>query len=237
MRDRGPRRIGLVDVNNFFVSCERVFNPKLEGIPVVVLSNNDGCVVARSAEAKALGVQMGDPWFKLENQARVWGMVAQSSNYELYGDLSSRTMELLGRYSYDLSVYSIDEAFVHLRGSTEELIRAAREMRAAVKKHVGLPVCVGIAPSKTLAKLVNHGAKKTPALGGVGHWDAYTPAQQDRIMDSLEVDEIWGVAGRLKKRFAMLDIHTIRDLRDADPALIRKKFSVVLQRTVYELRG
>ncbi|KQO98628.1 Y-family DNA polymerase [Leifsonia sp. Leaf264] len=235
--DRGPRRIGLVDVNNFFVSCERVFDPKLHGVPTVVLSNNDGCVVARSAEAKALGIKMGDPWFQLAPLAKHWNLQHRSSNYELYGDLSSRAFEVIGRFCAGVEPYSIDEAFVHLRGNVDELVAAGRKIRAAVLRNVGLPVCVGFGGSRTLSKLANHGAKKTPALGGVAHWDAYTPAQQDVIMDSLPVTEIWGVAGRTEKRLNVLDIHTIKDLRDADPKLIRTKFSVVLQRTVYELRG
>ena len=234
----GPlRRIALVDVNNCYVSCERLFDPTLENRPVVVLSNNDGCVVARSAEAKALGIQMGDPWFKLAAQAPAWGLEYRSSNYELYGDLSRRVMELLARYSAWQETYSIDEAFLGLRGTIPELTARAREIRAAVLKHVGLPVSVGIASSKTLAKLANHGAKRTPSLGGVANLDEYTPAQVTRILESLPTDEVWGVAGRTKKRLTELGIHTIADLRDADPALIRKKFSVVMQRTVYELRG
>lgn len=237
MADRGARRVGLVDVNNFFVSCERVFDPKLEGVPVVVLSNNDGCVVARSYEAKALGIKMGDPWFQLAPQAKHWNLHHRSSNYELYGDLSNRAMKIIGRYAAAQEIYSIDESFVWLRGDTEQLVETGRQIRSDILRNVGLPVCVGFAPSKTLAKLANHGAKKTPQLGGVAVWDAYTPAQHDQIMGSLPVTEIWGVAGRTEKRLATLDIHSIRDLRDADPALIRKKFSVVLQRTVYELRG
>ena len=234
---KSERRIALVDVNNFFVSCERLFNPRLEGRPVVVLSNNDGCVVARSAEAKALGIEMGEPWFKLKAQADHWGLLAQSSNYELYGDLSSRTMEILGRYSAWQEIYSIDESFLGLTGTKEALVCLGREIRAVILKNVGLPVCVGIASSKTLAKFSNRGAKKTPSLGGVCNLDAYSSEQIDTIMSSLPVTDLWGVAGRTGTRLASLDIHTVRELRDADPALIRKKFSVVLQRTVYELRG
>ncbi|WAC50413.1 Y-family DNA polymerase [Frigoribacterium sp. SL97] len=231
------RRIALVDVNNCYVSCERLFDPTLEGRPVVVLSNNDGCVVARSAEAKALGIQMGDPWFKLAAQAKAWDLQYRSSNYELYGDLSSRVMELLGRHTAWLEQYSIDEAFLSLRGTPAELTARARDIRAAVKLHVGLPVSIGIAPSKTLAKLANHGAKKNPSLGGVANLDDYSPEHVTRILESLPSDEVWGVAGRTKKRLAALNIHTAAELRDADPGVIRKKFSVVMQRTVYELRG
>lgn len=234
---RPARRVLLVDVNNCFVSCERVFDPSLEGLPVVVLSNNDGCVVARSYEAKALGIQMGDPWFKLAAQAPHWRLQNRSSNYELYGSLSNRVMELLGRYLADLEQYSIDEAFGVIRGTPEELTRLGRDIRASIQKHVGLPVSVGIAPSKTLAKLANHGAKKNLSLGGVCNLDDYPPEHVDRILAAHPTTELWGVAGRLGRRLTELGIYTALDLRDADPRLIREKFNVVLQRTVYELRG
>src|SRR6185312_13531147 len=148
-------RIALVDVNNFYVSCERVFDPRLEGRPVVVLSNNDGCVVARSAEAKALGIATGAPWFQVQSQAKAWGLVARSSNYELYGDMSSRVMEVVGRFGTWQEVYSIDESFVGLVGDPAQLQAAGRDIRAAVMRHVGVPVCVGVASTKTLAKFAN----------------------------------------------------------------------------------
>lgn len=231
------QRIALVDVNSFYASCERVFDPHLENRPLVVLSNNDGCVVARSSEAKALGVEMGTPWFKIANWAKHVGLEARSSNYELYGSLSACVMELLGRYSAWQEVYSIDEAFLGVRGTREELERLGREIRHAVRTHVGLPVCVGLGSSKTLAKLANRAAKDHPQLGGVASMDDYPPDRVDAIMDSLTVDQLWGVAGRTTKKLAGYGIHTVRELRDADPRAIRKWFSVVLQRTVYELRG
>ncbi|WP_244259369.1 Y-family DNA polymerase [Rathayibacter sp. VKM Ac-2759] len=228
-------------MNSFYVSCERLFDPRLVGVPVVVLSNNDGCVVARSDEVKALGIENGTPWFKIEPLIRVGRLPLiehRSSNYELYGELSARVMELLGRYSAWQEVYSIDESFLGIEGDVAERAKIGRAMREAVAKNVGLPVCVGIGSSKTLAKFVNKGgAKKHPRLGGVCDTDWYTPEQLDALMASTHVTELWGVAGRTGKRLAELSIHTIRDLRDADPALIRKKFSVVLQRSVYELRG
>ncbi|PPG58214.1 Y-family DNA polymerase [Rathayibacter sp. AY1C5] len=238
---RSERRIALVDVNSFYVSCERLFDPRLAGRPVVVLSNNDGCVVARSDEVKRLGIENGTPWFQIEpliRSGRLPEVIARSSNYELYGELSARVMELLGRYSAWQEVYSIDESFLGVDGDVAERAKVGRAMRAAVAKNVGLPVCVGFGPSKTLAKFVNKGgAKKHPRLGGVCDTDWYTPEQLDALMASQHVTELWGVAGRTGKRLAELSIHTVRDLRDADPALIRKKFSVVLQRSVYELRG
>jgi DNA polymerase V len=230
-------RIALVDMNNCFVSCERLFDPSLEKREVVVLSNNDGCVVARSNEAKALGIKMGDPWFKLERDPRFRDVIAKSSNYELYGDVSRRVMDLLARYAAWLEIYSIDEAFLSVKGSPEELTARAREIRAVVLKNVGIPVSVGIARTKTLAKLTNQAAKKQLALGGVANLDHYTPDQVTRILASLPTTELWGIAGRTGKRLAELNIHTAAELRDADPAFIRKKFSVVLQRTVFELRG
>jgi DNA polymerase V len=240
MREGQQDRIALVDVNSCYVSCERIFDPKLDGVPVVVLSNNDGCVVARSDEVKALGIENGTPWFQIEPLIRAGKLPPieyRSSNYELYGEISARIMELLSRYSAWIEVYSIDEAFLGLRGTEAELAQVGREIRAAVRRHIRVPVCVGIATSKTLAKLANKGAKKHPRLAGVAAIDWWTPDQLTQILDATHVTDLWGVAGRTAKRLAELDIHSARELRDADPALIRKKFSVVLQRTVYELRG
>jgi DNA polymerase V len=235
--EKQPARIALVDVNSFYVSCERAFDPKLEGIPVVVLSNNDGCVVARSNEAKALGIGMGEPWFKLAAQAREWGLVQRSSNYELYGDLSARVMQLMGRYAAWQEVYSIDESFLGLNGAPQELVSRGREIKDAVAGHTGLPVCVGIAPTKTLAKFANRIAKQNPHLGGVCNLDTMPVEDIERIMSRVPVTGIWGIAGRLGKRLNALGIFTIRDLKAADPVFMRSKFSVVLQRTIMELNG
>lgn len=169
---RAVSRIALVDVNSFYVSCERAFEPRLGGKPVVVLSNNDGCVVARSNEAKALDIENGDPWFKLAATAKSTGLIHRSSNYELYGDMSSRVMELLGRFSPEVAVYSIDEAFLGLRGTPEELLRIGREIRAAVARNMGLPACVGIAPTKTLAKFSNRLAKQNRHLAGACNFES-----------------------------------------------------------------
>lgn len=231
------QRFALVDVNSFYVSCERAFDPKLAGIPVVVLSNNDGCVVARSDEAKALGIKTGEPWFKLAEAAPKLGLVQRSSNYELYGDLSSRVMQLLARYSSEQEIYSIDECFLHLHGSDEQLRERGTEIRAAVARNIGLPVCVGIGSTKTLAKFANRIAKQNPHLGGVCNLDTLGPAAVDTIMSRVPVTGLWGVGSRNGTRLNALGIHTIADLRDADPAVIRAKFSVVLQRTVLELNG
>lgn len=230
-------RTALVDVNSFYVSAERAFDPKLEGKPVVVLSNNDGCVVARSNEAKVLGIENGDPWFKLAADAKRTGLIHRSSNYELYGDLSSRVMELLGRYSFSQEVYSIDESWLVLRGTPEELVEVGREIKAAVARNVGLPVCVGIAPTKTLAKFVNRVAKQNPALQGVCSWDTLPAGHAEAIMSRVPVTGIWGIAGRLGKKLNALGIFTIADLKATDPVVMRKKFSVLMQRTIMELNG
>lgn len=230
-------QIAHVDVNCFYASAERAFDPSLEGRPLVVLSNNDGCAVTRSPEAKALGIATGEPWFKLAPTAKEWGLVAKSSNYELYGDISSRVMELLGRYSAWLEVYSIDEAFLGVKGGPDDLLVLGRRMKEAVRRHVGVPVCVGIAPTKTLAKLCNKWAKNNPAFGGVCLWEAVPADVRELLMTRLPVDEIWGIAGRLTRRLNVLGIFTVQDLVSADPVMIRDKFSVVLMRTVLELRG
>lgn len=230
-------RIALVDVNNFYASCEKAFAPALANTPLVVLSNNDGCVVARSPEAKALGIATGDPWFKLEAAAKTNGLQAVSSNYELYGDMSARVMELLGRFGHTQSVYSIDECFLGLDGTPEHLQQQALDIKEAVATHVGLPVCVGVAETRTLSKLANRIAKQNPHLGGVCSLDTFPPEHLEAIMSRVPVTGIWGVAGRLGKRLNAIGIFTIADLKAADPVMIRSKFSVVLQRTVLELNG
>ncbi|MDQ0771145.1 DNA polymerase V [Pseudarthrobacter defluvii] len=230
-------QIAHVDVNCFYASAERAFDPSLQGRPLVVLSNNDGCAVTRSPEAKALGIATGEPWFKLAPRAKEWGLVAKSSNYELYGDISARVMELLGRYSAWLEVYSIDEAFLGVKGGPGELLALGYRVKEAVRRHVGVPVCVGIAPTKTLAKLCNKWAKNNPAFGGVCLWESVPAEVREGLMARLPVDEIWGIAGRLTKRLNVLGIFTVKDLVGADPVLIRDRFSVVLMRTVLELRG
>ena len=233
----GRGSIALVDVNCFYASAERAFDPSLEGRPVVVLSNNDGCAVTRSPEAKALGIPLGEPWFKIAPRAKEWGLVARSSNYELYGDISARVMELLGRYSAWLEVYSIDEAFLGVRGTPAELLRLGHTMKTAVRRNVGVPVCVGIAGTKTLAKLANKWAKHNPGFDGVCHWDSVPADSREHLMARLSVIELWGVATRLTKRLNGMGIRTVLDLARADPIRIRDRFSVVLMRTVLELQG
>ncbi|GGM01096.1 Y-family DNA polymerase [Glutamicibacter protophormiae] len=229
--------IAHVDVNSFYVSCERVFDPKLEARPVIVLSNNDGCAVARSSEAKALGIEMGAPWFKLAADADRLGLVAKSSNYELYGEMSARVMRLLGRFSAWVEVYSIDEAFLGVSGTLDELQALGERIKAEVFRLTGLPVCVGIAKSKTLAKMANKTAKHIKELGGVCVWDSAPAQTTENLLARLPVVEVWGIGPRLTKRLRGLGIWTAKELRDANEVRIRDKFSIVQMRTVLELRG
>jgi DNA polymerase V len=231
----------LIDCNNFYCSAERVFNPRLENRPLVVLSNNDGCAVARSAEAKALGIKMGEPWFKLRDMVTRHGLVGLSSNYVLYGDMSSRVMQVLSDFSPDYEQYSIDEGFARverMRRLWQSFEEMGQAMRKRVRQYTGIPVCVGIgAPSKTLAKLSNFLAKKNPQYNGVFDWSAYPPEELDRICSGIDVGEVWGVGRRIGEKLRGLGIETVQDLRCANPKLIRAHFSVVLERTVAELQG
>lgn len=236
------RRIALVDCNSYYSSVEQVFDPGLRGRALVVLSNNDGAVVTRSAEAKALGIENGTPWFKISHLASDaipprTRLHVRSSNYELYGDMSARVMRLLERHSSWVSVYSIDEAFVGLDGTPRELETRGREMLDAIDLQTGLPVCVGIGRTKTEAKFANKIAKQNPHLGGVCNLETMPDGAVEHIMSRVPVTGLWGVAGRLGKRLNAMGIYTVADLRDADPVMIRKRFSVVLQRTVLELNG
>ena len=229
--------IALVDVNNFYVSAERVFNPKLEGRCVVVLSNNDGCVVARSGEVKALGIAMGGPWFKLKDLARKHSIIALSSNYALYADMSNRVMSILREFSPRQEIYSIDECFLDMAGHGENFTQYGQQMRQRIQQWLGLPVCVGFAPTKTLAKLANHVAKKRMEYRGVCDLTALTAAQQDEILASIAVGEVWGVGRKLNEQLQQGGVKTVLQLRDFDIHRIRNRFGVVMERTVYELRG
>ena len=230
------RNIALIDVNNFYVSCERIFNPKLEDKPVVVLSNNDGCVVARSNEVKALGVKMGQPWFEVKDLARKYGIIAYSSNYTLYADMSKRVMDVLGMFSPNQEIYSIDECFLDLTGFSD-LPRYGKEIRQRIRQWVGLPVCVGIGASKTLAKLANHIAKKNPEFDGVCDLNSMAVYQQESWFKRIEVGEIWGIGRRLAPKLNAMGIHTVMDLKKASPAGMRNRFSVVMEKIIRELNG
>lgn len=228
----------LVDVNSFYASCETAFRPDLKGRPVVVLSNNDGCVIARNAEAKTVGVKMGDPYFKQKDLFRRYGVVCFSSNYELYADMSSRVMTTLEALSPRCEIYSIDEAFCDLTGvrNCRVLQEFGQELKDAVYQNTGLAVGVGIAQTKTLAKLANHAAKKWQRQTN-GVVDLSNLERQRKLMAALPVDEVWGVGRRISKKLEVMGIKTVLDLADTDIRFIRKHFNVVLERTVRELRG
>ncbi|HGO4388935.1 TPA: Y-family DNA polymerase, partial [Klebsiella quasipneumoniae subsp. similipneumoniae] len=227
----------LCDVNSFYASCETVFRPDLKGRPVVVLSNNDGCVIARSAEAKPF-VKMGEPYFKQKDMFRRHGIIAFSSNYELYADMSNRVMTTLEELSPRCEIYSIDEAFCDLTGvrNCRDLTDFGREIRETVLRRTHLTVGVGIAQTKTLAKLANHAAKQWQRQTG-GVVDLSNLERQRKLMALLPVDEVWGVGHRISKKLEAMGIKTVLQLADTDIRFIRKHFNVVLERTVRELRG
>lgn len=225
----------LIDCNSFYCSCERVYRPWLDDVPVVVLSNNDGCVIARTREAKRLGIPMGAPYFQWRDQLREWGVVCFSSNYELYGEMSARVMATLEDMFPRVEVYSIDEAFADLTGMQGDLVDLGREARERVLRWTGIPVGVGIGPTKTLAKLANWAAKTWRKSGGV--IDLRDPARRDKLLQMTEVSEVWGVGRRLTAKLAPLGIRTAWDLATYDPASLRRQFSVVLEKTARELRG
>ena len=232
------RNIALIDVNNFYVSCERVFNPKLINKPVVVLSNNDGCAVARSNEVKALGVGMGAPWFKFKDLAKQHGIIALSSNYALYADMSNRVMSILREFSPDQEVYSIDESFLDVTSfKRRDLIKYGQQMRSRILQWTGLPVCVGIGSTKTLAKLANHCAKKQSQFNGVCNLNQLSSNEVNQLLSNIAVGEVWGVGRKLAPKLNAMGINTVLDLKQADSERLRQQFSVVMQKTIQELNG
>jgi len=231
-----PPVFALVDCNNFYASCERVFNPKLAGQPIVVLSNNDGCVVARSNEAKALGITMGVPEFQIRPLLRAHRVQVFSSNYPLYGDLSQRVMETLEQFSPDLEIYSIDEAFLSLSGfERRNLTDYGREIRWTVKQWTGLPVSVGLAETKTLAKLANRIAKRTPDTDGV--FDLLACPDRDTLLGKVPIEDVWGIGPSYARLLTQHGITTALQLHEADEHWIRRHMGVVGMRVVAELRG
>jgi len=230
----------LVDANNFYVSCERVFDYRLRDRPVVVLSNNDGCCVARSEEAKALGIRMGQPFFEVRDLLENNRGLALSSNYTLYADMSRRLMAVIGQFSPEQEIYSIDESFLRFAGFGHwDLTQQGRELRARVLKWIGLPVGVGIGSTKTLAKLANRLAKKHPDFRaeGVCNLLNLSATQQAGYFADLAVDEVWGIGGRWSARLKKMDIETVADLQGADAATLQRQFNVVLAKTAMELKG
>ncbi|PHN42243.1 translesion error-prone DNA polymerase V subunit UmuC [Pseudomonas sp. ICMP 564] len=225
----------LIDCNSFYASCERVFRPDLAKTPIVVLSNNDGCVIARSYDAKPF-VKMGQPYFQIKDHLRRHGIVAFSSNYALYGDMSERVMTIIESLVPALEVYSIDEAFADLTGVPGDLSAFGRHMRSTLLKRTGIPVGVGIARTKTLAKLANHTAKRLLDITG-GVVDLCDPFKRDWTLRNTDVGEIWGIGRRIKAHLETMGIKTAMDLAKADPWMLRQKFSVVIEKTARELAG
>jgi DNA polymerase V len=235
----------LVDGNNFYVSCERVFRPILNGIPVVVLSNNDGCAIARSNEAKALGIKMGAPWFKIKHFEQEAGLVALSANFALYGSLSDRMMSLAAGLGPNQEIYSIDESFIDLSGVRGDLVERSHKIRDRILQWIGIPCGIGIGCTKTLAKLANHIAKTAerkpgiyPAhLAQVCNLSALGPSELETVFSATEVGEVWGVGPRISKQLNEGGISNVLQLTRLDPATVKRRWSVVLERTVRELNG
>jgi len=228
------KKIALVDCNSFYVSCERLFNPKIRKKPVVVLSNNDGCIISRSNEAKALGIKMGEPYFKakdiiLKNNVQVF-----SSNYSLYGDISRRVMRTLKRFNSDIEIYSIDEAFLDLSNFTdEEVENVGKEIRATVLQWTGIPTSIGIAKTKTLSKVANHIAKKTQS----GVTSLIGIENIDPILEKVEINDVWGVGKQLTKFYQKHGIYNAKQLKNKSNTWIKKSSNVLSSRTAMELRG
>ena len=235
----------LVDGNNFYVSCERAFRPSLKNRPVVVLSNNDGCAIARSNEAKALGIRMGAPWFECRQLAEEHGVVALSANFVLYGDMSDRMMSVAAGLGPGQEIYSIDESFIDMAGVPGDITERARRVRERVLQWTGIPTGIGIAATKTLAKLANHVAKSAdrkpgsyPAeLARVCNLASLPAADLDAVLQATDVGEVWGVGRRISDQLKEGGVQTVLDLVRLDPAMVRRRWSVVLERTVRELQG
>ena len=228
------KKIGLVDCNSFYVSCERLFNPKIRRKPVVVLSNNDGCIISRSNEAKALGIKMGEPYFKAKDIIIKNNVNVFSSNYSLYGDLSRRVMRTLKRFNSDIEIYSIDEAFMDLSNfSDKEIEEVGKEIRSTVLKWTGIPTSIGIAKTKTLSKVANHIAKKTKA----GVTSLIGIENLDPILEKVEINDVWGVGRQLTKFYQKNGIYNAKQLKNKSNTWIKKCSNVLSSRTAMELRG
>jgi len=226
----------LVDCNNFYVSCERVFNPKLNNVPVVVLSNNDGCVVARSEEAKALGITMGIPYFKVKGIIESNNIRVLSSNYVLYGDMSERVMNLLAKFTPNIELYSIDEAFLDMKDiSVNDYTAYGKEIRKTIFKNTGIPVSVGIARTKTLSKIANEYVKHNPRLNGV--FDIVDFPKMDKLLAHVPIHEVWGIGGAFGRMLMNRKILSAKDFRDASEFFIKDKMGIIGLRTKYELQG
>lgn len=230
-------RIALIDGNSFYCSCEQVMRPAFEGRPLVVLSNNDGCAIARTSEAKALGIKMGAPWFQIQSLTHSHGLIALSANFALYGDFSQRMMNVIGQFSPRQDIYSIDESFLDLTGVSGSGDELGQAIRQRVLKWVGLPTCVGIGPSRTLAKLANHLAKTHRHFNGVCDLSALSAKDRLALLHDVPLKEVWGIGRRLLPQLQALQLHTAADLALADPRVLRDRFSIVLSKTAQELAG
>ena len=235
----------LVDGNNFYVSCERVFRPSLLGRPVIVLSNNDGCAIARSNEAKALGITMGAPWFQIQKQLPDAGVIALSANFTLYGDMSDRMTSIAAGLGPEQEIYSIDECFIGMAGVRGDLVARGQAVRERILQWIGIPTGIGIGSTKTLAKLANHVAKSADRKPGSYPTEfarvcnlAKLPASDlDAVFAATKAEDIWGIGPRITEQLAELGIHTALDVARMDPKVARKRWSVVLERTVREIQG
>ena len=230
--------IALVDCNNFYASCERVFRPDLIGRPVAVLSNNDGCIVSRSQEVKALGIQMGVPVHQVKNLIEQHRIQLFSSNYTLYADMSQRVMSTLAEFTPDMEIYSIDEAFLDLSNlypCQQNAEAYALRIKRTVQRYTGIPVCIGMGPTKTLAKLANFAAKKWPRTQGI--LDLTDSQRRHKLMAIVPVNEVWGIGRKISQRLNALGIHSVLDLARQDPEYIQQQFNIVVARTVMELNG
>lgn len=225
----------LADCNNFYASCERLFNPGLENRPVVILSNNDGCVIARSQEAKAIGFKMGDPYFKIKDFCKQNHVIVHSSNYKLYGDISRRIMTIFSEMAPEIQIYSIDEAFLKYPSSLgiEEILLVADQLRNTIKRWVGIPISLGIGPTKTLAKVANNLAKQNKTTV----FNLCSQEIRDEIFKTYPIEEVWGIGSGYHKRLNLIGIYTVADFLKANPTQIRSKMGIVLERMHYELRG
>lgn len=234
----------LVDGNNFYCSCERVFQPRLQGKPLIVLSNNDGCAIARSEEAKAIGIKMGQPWFQIRHMEKSAGLTALSANFPLYGDMSIRMMRLASELGDSQEIYSIDESFIGLKGISH-VTQRAWDTRAKILQWIGIPTCIGIGQTKTLAKLANHIAKDAdrkpgsyPArLAQVCNFAELSERQRLYLFERTDVSEVWGIGRQISRSLKGSGIQTVQDFIQLDPATVRKRFSVTLERTWRELHG
>ena len=227
----------LIDCNKFYASCERVFQPELRGKPLVVLSNNDGCVVTLTAEAKALGIRRGMPAFQIAHLLKSGQCAWRSSNYELYASISRHVMKIIAGMTPAIEVYSIDECFADLSGLNEPLTDLGRRIKDRIWQWQRIPTCVGIGETKTLAKLANHLAKAWPAFGGVLNWTELAPSRREKAMSITPASEVWGIGGRTAQKLTGMGIHSVFDFYCMDASFVQRTFGVVLERTWRELHG